>query len=455
MWKIRARHAWINGYYGCGGIVNGTFEEPIRFNTEEADKAQEGNPLASYDAALSKAITEIDKIPVGTYPLEIIVHGEEVWAEILQNATKQIQASAHGVDGDDIRNLLQRHDHPRGVLEDARKIAAQVREASESGSPRHYAGGTGPHLLRDRKGNTAFAAVPGNVSSARKVSRQVVIVKLSMSSRSGWNSSTKEFRYSRSGQPSIFLSIPTTAPTAVPRCATHTRTPQPRGSSTTGAKNTGGTMQRGHGYTLPKKARRLRIDLAEKKQMKADLKRATKKRGQVAKKIRKLRNKAERLLRESERDPHAAGEPGLNETPAIPEEAFRFLDSLRMSEQALLGGADPALFTKKEESHGDGSQDRSQDNAGRDSVRPAGQGDPESHGERSEHDPHDDDHGRQGNEDATLIGHHHQRIRRSCRQRRNSRSLENPANLPLQKQNEAQVRQPPYRCGVCGREERV
>ena len=60
-------------------------------------------------------------------------------------------------------------------------------------------------------------------------------------------------------------------------------------------------MQRGHGYTLPKKARRLRIDLAEKKQMKADLKRVTKKRGQVAKKIRKLRDKAERLLRESER----------------------------------------------------------------------------------------------------------------------------------------------------------
>ncbi len=53
-------------------------------------------------------------------------------------------------------------------LEDARKIAAQVREASESGSPRHYAGGTGPHLLRDRKGNTAYCGGPGQCEFCEK-----------------------------------------------------------------------------------------------------------------------------------------------------------------------------------------------------------------------------------------------------------------------------------------------
>ena len=54
-------------------------------------------------------------------------------------------------------------------------------------------------------------------------------------------------------------------------------------------------------YAAEQKRRRQRIDLAEKKRMRADLKRITKKRGKLAKKIRHLRNKGERLLRESER----------------------------------------------------------------------------------------------------------------------------------------------------------
>lgn len=54
-------------------------------------------------------------------------------------------------------------------------------------------------------------------------------------------------------------------------------------------------------YAAEQKRRRQRIDLAEKKRMRADLKRITKKCGKLAKKIRHLRNKGERLLWESER----------------------------------------------------------------------------------------------------------------------------------------------------------
>ena len=114
--KIRAKRTrGINGYslVRREGSSSGTFkEEPIRFNTEEAANAQEGYPLAAYDAALSKAIAEIDKIPVGTYPVELNL------AEIIE-------------------------DGPNGLT--SRKIWT----------------GKGPHELTDRWGNKVMCGGPG------------------------------------------------------------------------------------------------------------------------------------------------------------------------------------------------------------------------------------------------------------------------------------------------------
>jgi hypothetical protein len=45
-------------------------------------------------------------------------------------------------------------------IEEARRIGELVRRSAESETPQHYAGGSGPHLLRDRKGNTAYCGGP-------------------------------------------------------------------------------------------------------------------------------------------------------------------------------------------------------------------------------------------------------------------------------------------------------
>ena len=113
-----------------------------------------GPPIRPGSIDWMRAKAEIDAIPLGTYPVEV---SEPEWSP-----SRKLELD------EDIRNLPSVTITSLVPIEEARKIAEQVRVSCNSDSPTHYAGGEGPHLLRDRKGNTAYCGGPGQCEFCEK-----------------------------------------------------------------------------------------------------------------------------------------------------------------------------------------------------------------------------------------------------------------------------------------------